>query len=229
MKRLTFLVSGGGGNLKFIYEYLKLSLLKDFMIECVIADRECKALEFAKRNNIQSFCIRYDKENTKELEALLIKINPDVIVTTFHKIIDDNILSQFQGKLINLHYSLLPAFKGMIGTKPIQEALHAGCKLIGTTTHFVTKELDGGKIISQSAFAVGDEYLFDNVLETIFQSGCLSLLNSLFIVCLLGKSTVLEEYTLARFNDKLTIFSPVLRFNYDCFTKDFFQRLKNET
>ena len=149
MKKIVFLVSGNGGNLRFLDLYLKHSPKNNFCIEAVIADRDCPASKYAQDHAIKSYCISYDKNNIQELNGLLQALNADLVVTTIYKILDSNIVHKYQGKLINIHYSLLPAFKSVIGIMPIQNAIDAGCRLLGSSTHYLSEEVDSGKIISQ--------------------------------------------------------------------------------
>lgn len=226
MKKLIFLVSGGGGNLKFIAKYIKEISPNEFKIEAVIADRECGALQFAKKLGLTSFLISYSKESPKELQILLERLNADFIITTFHKVIEKEIVSLFKGKLINLHYSLLPSFKGLIGDKTVKEAIKLGCKFIGSTTHYVDCEVDSGKIISQCAFPIGDNPPFDNVMEAVFQSGCINLLNSLYTISGVKKSESNDDYFVLKPLGTVLFFSPILRFNTDFLNERFWHEVK---
>ena len=107
--KICFLASGNGGNLKFLYLVQRLGLIKNIELS-VVADRECGSIDFANIRNIYSKVIKYKRDDNKELLFELENINPDIIVTNWHKIIDVEIVNKYQGKMINLHYSLLPAF-----------------------------------------------------------------------------------------------------------------------
>ncbi|MGL4346466.1 MAG: phosphoribosylglycinamide formyltransferase [Chitinophagaceae bacterium] len=67
---------------------------------------------------------------------------------------------------INIHPSLLPSFKGAHG---IEDAYHYGVKIMGFTVHYVSKELDGGKIIDQAAFYVEDEMSLEEIIEKVHE------------------------------------------------------------
>ena len=224
MKKVIFLVSGNGGNLRFLFNYLKTTQNQDFVIDFVIADRNCGALEFAKSAGIKNYLVQYDKDNSSELEELLLKLNPDIIVTNIHKILSESIVKRNKGKMINLHYSLLPAFKSMIGVKPIQLAIESGCKFVGATTHYVTEEVDSGEIISQSAVLVDDSYSIEKITEAVFRSGCLILLNSLYIM---SDSTFASLYKNPLvFNDVQVCFSPLLQYNIELLDEQFWKKIK---
>ncbi len=172
MKKILFFVSGGGGNLKFIAELINHGFFRNCRL-IVISDRHCPALEYSLRNNIESYQISYSRKDNLELKELLRKINPDVIVTNWHKIIDKEIVSIYYGKLINLHYSLLPSFAGYIGMKPLELALERKCRVVGATCHHVNEQVDEGVIIAQSCFISTGEFYIDS--EKMFRAGCFSL------------------------------------------------------
>lgn len=174
--KIIFLVSGNGGNFKFIKKCIDLEFLKDIEL-IVIADRECGALQYAKENKIQSSKIKYNREYTKELSELLNKINPDYIITNWNKIIDEITVKKYSGKMINLHYSLLPAFGGVIGIKPIEQAFEKKCRFIGSTLHYVNENVDDGEIIAQAS--IPNNFNKKEMINQVFRSGCLNLLNFL--------------------------------------------------
>ena len=228
MKRLIFLVSGNGGNLKFIAKYIREISSNEFKIEAVIADRECGALKYAQNQDLQSFLIDYSRDQNYELKKLLSELSPDVVITNIHKILDTDIVSCFKNKLINLHYSLLPAYKGLIGVKPIQAALKIQSKFIGSTVHFVDGDVDSGEIISQCTFSVQGIENFNEVVETVFQGGCLNLLNGLFILFDMSALQDNNYSSTVRLLERDCIFSPALRYDVDFLNKDFWDKVKHD-
>ena len=176
--RLCFLLSGGGGNLKFFKTSIESNLIDNIEL-FAISDRDCPAIEYAKKKNMPAAIIKYTRDYNSELLGYLKKFNPDVIVTNWHKIIDSDVVETYAGKMINLHYSLLPAFPGLIGVEPIANAYIAGCQFVGATTHFVNNETDAGEIISQAV--VKRKKDFDCTVNDVFRAGCLILLNSVLI------------------------------------------------
>jgi phosphoribosylglycinamide formyltransferase-1 len=213
--RVCFLVSGNGGNLKFFYLANKLGLIKNIEL-FVIADRECSALKFAHKCKIQSKLINYTRKENSELLLGLKEISPDVIVTNWHKIIDKEVVEKYAGRLINLHYSLLPSFPGMIGILPIEEAYKQGCKYIGATCHYVDNGVDTGNIISQTVLSA--DIGIDSAIQNIFKNGCLILLNSLL--------TMTKDTSLVSLNDSDDFrFSPPLKFNTEVFNDYFWGSL----
>jgi len=225
LAHLIFLVNGNGGNFKFVHQAIKLNILKNVKI-ATISYQKCSAIDYSKNQNIDSFIINYsriDDNSKKEFLSLLKSLNPDLIITTWKKIIDDETVEYFYGKIINLHYSLLPSFAGLIGTKPIEEAYHRECKFIGPTCHLVDKEVDSGKIISQAAFPTNIP--LSDAISKMFKTGCLVLLNGIFIT--LNQESIinvnhLKEYK--QFND--TLFNPPLKIDPLIFDNHFWETIK---
>ncbi|WP_088869645.1 formyltransferase family protein [Aeromonas veronii] len=204
---LVFLVSGNGGNLKFFDLALKHGIIDGISI-FVIADRNCGAVDYAKRVGIPVAIINYTVNHRDELMAALLAIAPDIIVTNWHKILDADTVNEFKGKLINLHYSLLPSFGGLIGQEPIRNAYSCGCKFIGPTCHYVDEFVDSGMIIAQSIFAT--DVSIEHAINIMFKRGCLTLINSIELLlsvsihkCNLMHSDSQWFYPRLGFDDKL--------------------------
>lgn len=226
MKKLLFLTSGGGGNLKFIFKYLQLHTYLDFYIDSVIADRECGAYEFARENNISAHIISYSKESSESLENLLHKIAPDLIIANFLQIINCKIVNSFMGKLINLHYSILPAFKYLRLEQIIEKSLELNCGFVGSTTHYIDMHIDGGKIISQCVIPVHDQDLYTNIVEVVFRSGCFNLLNSIYKIFNLSNVNDIPKSSLLKLNNMYSLFSPGLLYNCDFVNDEFWNSIK---
>jgi formyltetrahydrofolate deformylase len=87
-----------------------------------------------------------------ELERVVNGTGADfIILARYMQVLSDEFCSRNEGRIINIHHSFLPGFKG---AKPYHQAYDRGVKLIGATGHYVTEELDGGQIIAQSTVAV---------------------------------------------------------------------------
>ena len=218
MIKIGFLVSGNGGTLKFLHLVQKMNV-HNYAIQFVIADRDCGALEYAIKNNITAHRVKYDKTNRQDLSNMLSQYeDTNLVITNIHKVLDNTILEQFNGRLINLHYSLLPAYGGLIGMKTVDEARTDNAMFIGATCHEVSEVLDGGKIICQSCFPVNWNLSEELIKDLVFQSANLCLLNSILIK--FGNKQF-QEYFYKEVN-----LNPKLRFNTDEFTDDFWRELK---
>lgn len=92
----------------------------------------------------------------KELMTIIKSYGFDyIILAKFMRILSAQFVEQFQGKLINIHHSFLPAF---IGANPYKQAFERGVKIIGATAHFVTNDLDEGPIIVQNTQSIDHSY-----------------------------------------------------------------------
>lgn len=212
-KTITFLVSGNGGTLKFLYYAIELLKLP-FEIKMVISDRNCGALKFAQVNNICSKVINYSKNNDLELIEEFEKLETDIIITNIHKILTPKVLSSIKADFINLHYSLLPAFGGLIGMKTVDEAEKQNCRFVGATCHEVNELVDGGKILCQGLYSVDWNEKKENIYDKVFKIGCISFLNSLMIKYL---------HPTQKYDSKYGIFNPVLCFETDLLNEDFWR------
>lgn len=93
--------------------------------------------------------------NQDEISKTFASLKPDLIVLArYMQILGANLCQQYSGKIINIHHSFLPGFKG---AKPYHQAYERGVKIIGATAHFVTQELDEGPIIIQDISHVDHE------------------------------------------------------------------------
>ncbi len=158
--RVAVLVSGGGTNLQAIIDAQKNGIIKSGDVVLVISNsKDAYALERAKTNNIETAVIlRKDYESRNAfcmaLGDVLEEKNIDLIVLAgFMCILTEDFTKRFEGRIINVHPSLIPSFcgEGFYGLKVHEEALKYGVKVSGATVHFVNEIPDGGKIIFQKA------------------------------------------------------------------------------
>lgn len=164
------MLSGRGSNFKAILDNIKNGML-NAQITCVVSDKQCAGLEIAKQNNIEAIFLDPKGLSRKEYAKALIKTiepyEPNLITLAgFMRILDESFVDAFEGKIVNIHPSLLPLFKGL---NPQKQAIEAGVKISGATVHFVTNELDSGPIIIQAAVGVHKddtpESLADRILK----------------------------------------------------------------
>ncbi|MCW1146906.1 formyltransferase family protein [Flavobacterium lacisediminis] len=221
-KKIVFLVSGGGGTLKFIFFAIE-KLQLPIQIVGIIADRVTNLEKFANKNNIYYNQVAYKRSEPKELQNELNQLKPDVIITNIHKIIDSDTLNMFPSKFINLHYSLLPSFAGFIGMETVEKAKEQNVGFIGGTCHEVNEIVDAGKIIHQGCFAV-DWNNDKEIIDTVFKTSCLAILGG---IC--TKIEIKKEGTeRVIINDKEIIFSPRLPVSNLDFEENFWVKLKKE-
>ena len=137
--RLGVMCSGEGTN----FENIVHSCPKHEVVLMVYNKKKCKARKRAERLNIQS-CYSKDED---EIIALFHAYEVDMIVMAgWMKIVSKKFCDEFPGRIINLHPSLLPKYKGL---HAIEQAMKAGEETTGCTVHFVNEHLDSGAIIKQ--------------------------------------------------------------------------------
>lgn len=85
-----------------------------------------------------------------------------IVLARYMQILSEEFTDQFQGRLINIHHSFLPSFKG---SKPYHQAFERGVKVIGATAHYVTKDLDEGPIIEQDTQEVDHEMMPNDLVS----------------------------------------------------------------
>ena len=146
---IAVFISGTGSNLKNL---IKHSLKKDskFKICLVVSNKlKAKGLNYAKRYKIKKKVINYSNINNAEKNILneLKRSKIDLVcLAGYMKILSRNFIKKFKGKILNIHPSLLPKYKG-INTH--QRVLDNNEKFSGCTIHYVNSKLDSGKIILQ--------------------------------------------------------------------------------
>ncbi len=151
MKGIVILISGRGSNMQAMVE-------AGLPVAAVISNRaDAAGLQYAAARGIRTAVVEHRGYATREaFDAALAQaidgFSPALVVLAgFMRILTAGFVSRYQGRLINIHPSLLPCFTGL---DTHARALAAGVKLHGATVHFVTAELDHGPIVIQAAVPV---------------------------------------------------------------------------
>jgi phosphoribosylglycinamide formyltransferase-1 len=222
-KKIIFLASGNGGHLKFVYHTITLLDLKCRIIN-VVCDRDCGAYQFALKENIPATIITYNKNNTNQLKHILAISDADIVITNIHKILDAETLKATKAKFINLHYSLLPAYKGFIGMKTLDAAQENNTLFVGATCHEVIEEVDAGRILAQCVIAVNWECESkDYISNIIFRGANLILLNSIITNLNITYDDFLVDELLIK--NKRVFFSPQIKIRRSQFDEKFWSKL----
>ena len=147
--KVSVFISGRGSNLKSLINFSKTKN-SPISINLVISnEKNAKGLFFAKKNKIKYLVINYKNRKKAENKILvkLKKYNIDFIcLAGFMKILSKKIISNYKNKILNIHPSLLPKYKGLDTHKRV---ILNKEKFTGCTVHIVTSKLDSGKIILQ--------------------------------------------------------------------------------
>ena len=176
--KIAVLVSGGGTNLQAIIDAIADGKITNTEIALVISNKDgAYALERAKNAGVNGMCISpkqfadkeaYSQEMIKVLKEKEVEL---IVLAGFLVVLPESFVNAFEGKIINIHPSLIPSFcgDGFYGLKVHEKALERGVKVTGATVHYVDCGTDTGPIIAQKAVYIepGDtpEVLQKRVME----------------------------------------------------------------
>lgn len=156
--KTAVLVSGGGTNLQALIDAEKRGELPHAELKLVVSNRETAyALKRAEDAGIRAEYVKGGADFEAELISLLAEEGIELIVLAgFLRILSADFIKRYEGRIINVHPSLIPSFCGMgfYGLKVHEAALDRGVKLTGATVHIVTAEADAGPILLQKAVEV---------------------------------------------------------------------------
>ena len=142
-------ISGKGSNLKSLIKFSKTNKSPISIVLIVSNNSKAKGLGYAKIYKIKKKLINFKNKNSSENKLLsFLKINNIELICLagFMEILSKNFIKNFKGKILNIHPSILPKYKGLNTHK---RALNNKEKYSGCTVHFVNSKLDSGKIILQ--------------------------------------------------------------------------------
>ncbi|KLT72534.1 phosphoribosylglycinamide formyltransferase [Neisseria arctica] len=168
-KNIVILISGRGSNMQAIVE----ADIQNIQIAAVLSNNaQAAGLAWAASRGIptdsldhKTFADRlaFDKAMMEKIDAY----QPDLVVLAgFMRILTPEFCRHYEGRLINIHPSLLPSFTGL---HTHERAIEAGCRIAGCTIHFATSELDCGPIIAQGAVPVLDHDTADDLAARVLE------------------------------------------------------------
>jgi phosphoribosylglycinamide formyltransferase-1 len=175
-KRVAILISGRGSNMRALIEAARAPDYPGEIVLVVSSRMEADGLGLARELGIDTALVdqvRYRRENRDrdaydaELHHVLTRANVEfVCLAGFMRILSADFVRKWEGRIVNIHPSLLPAFRGL---KPQAQALAAGVRVSGCTVHYVVPELDAGPTIAQAEVPIIDgdteERLSARILE----------------------------------------------------------------
>ena len=155
--KVAILISGRGSNMQKLIEACENPNFPAEIIVVGANKNNALGLEYAKSKSIKTFVIEHKnfvkfdnprEEFDKALHQEIIKYDVEIIcLAGFMRLLSKWFVDKWHNKIINIHPSLLPDFKG---ANAVEDALKSGAKISGCTTHFVSVEMDAGPIIMQS-------------------------------------------------------------------------------
>lgn len=160
-KNIVILISGGGSNMAAIVETARTQRWQarfGARVTAVVSNKAAaQGLAWAKEQGIDTAALDHTAYDSREAfdAALMAEIDRHgpalVVLAGFMRILTPGFVQHYEGRLVNIHPSLLPAFPGL---KTHQRAIEMGCRFAGATVHRVTSELDHGEILAQAVVPV---------------------------------------------------------------------------
>lgn len=168
---LAVLASGRGSNFASIAESCSQGLV-DARPEILVSNNQnAEALDRADRRGITPYYVPYDQDDRRAFEERAVDVINDhdcdlVILAGFMRVLTEYFVSQFEDRILNIHPSLLPSFRGLEAQK---QALEYGVKVTGCTVHVVTETVDDGPIVDQVAVRVKEDDTVDSLSKRILE------------------------------------------------------------
>jgi phosphoribosylglycinamide formyltransferase 1 len=172
MMNIAVFASGRGSNFQAIYDAIQKGRLQA-RISLLVCDRpNAKVIERAEKAGVQTFVFspkefaskeEYETEVYKQLSQQGVEF---IVLAGYMRLIGSVLLEKFEGKIVNIHPSLLPAFPGK---DAIGQAVKAGVKVTGVTIHYVDAGMDTGPIIAQQAIEIQEGDKKENIEQQIHQ------------------------------------------------------------
>ena len=169
-KRLAILISGRGSNMRALVEAARLPDYPAEVVTIIASRPEAAGLAWARGQGLPARLIDHQAYASRQafdaaVDQVLVEAGVELVALAgFMRIQGADFVRKWQGRQLNIHPSLLPAFKGL---RPQAQALAAGVKISGCTVHFVSDDLDGGPIIAQAAVPVSEDDSPDSLAERI--------------------------------------------------------------
>lgn len=161
MRNIVILISGGGSNMAALVRAAQAERWAERLqarVAAVVSNRaDASGLAWAREQGLQTEVVPHTEHPSREaFDAALMQVidrhQPAlVLLAGFMRILTPGFVGHYEGRLLNIHPSLLPAFPGL---HTHRRAIEAGCRVAGATVHAVTPELDHGPILAQAVVPV---------------------------------------------------------------------------
>ena len=170
IKRIAILISGRGSNMVALADAVSDGAIPNAEVAIVISDKpDAAGLEKAHARGIETLVIeragrtreQHDRDIVSALQTRKIDL---VCLAGYMRVLSAEFINAYRGRILNIHPSLLPAFRGLNAQ---QQALEQGAKMSGCTVHFVDETLDGGPIVVQREVRVLDDDSVDSLSARI--------------------------------------------------------------
>jgi len=172
LPEIVVLISGSGSNLQAIIDQIENGSLHASIVAVISNKPNVKGLERAQHHGIPAHVLDHTQFDDREaydqaLQALIDQFNPKLIILAgFMRILSKSFVKHYQGKMLNIHPSLLPKHKGL---HTHARAIEAGDEEHGCSVHFVTPELDGGPIVGHRKVTIKAHDTEDSLAKRVQQ------------------------------------------------------------
>lgn len=201
MRRICVLVSGRGSNLQALLDAESRGELSGQIVVVISNKSQAFALERARKFGVQAILVTKsefpDRQNFDEqIAEVLRSYKVDLVVLAgYMRMFTEQFINEFQDRIINVHPSLLPAFKGV---KAQWQAIEYGAKVSGCSTHFVTFDMDAGPIIMQKAVPIFPDDTGETLSKRILPEEHRILVKSVRLFCedklrIEGRHVIIKE------------------------------------
>ncbi|XJS11706.1 phosphoribosylglycinamide formyltransferase [Aerococcaceae bacterium WGS1372] len=167
---IALFASGNGSNVQAIIDAANQGIITE-NIACLVCDNsDAYVIERAKATKLNVLVLEpRDCKSRKQWEGKILNFLIDnqvdfVVLAGFMRIIGEHLLTHYQGRMINIHPSLLPQFPGR---QSINDAFEANVKETGVTIHYVDSGIDTGEIITQESLKIHEDWTFNELKENI--------------------------------------------------------------
>lgn len=170
--RLVVLISGNGSNLQAIIDEIANNNLPAQIVAVISNKADAYGLERAKKAGIEQHVLSHQNYDSREqydiaLKDLIDSFQPDLIILAgFMRILSNDFVNHYLQRMMNIHPSLLPKYKGL---NTHQRVIDAGDKEHGCSVHFVTPELDDGPVILQAKVEVKENDTAETLAERVHE------------------------------------------------------------
>ncbi len=170
--RLVVLISGNGSNLQAIIDEIANNNLPAQIVAVISNKADAYGLERAKKAGIEQHVLSHQNYDSREqydiaLKDLIDRFQPDLIILAgFMRILSNEFVNHYLQRMMNIHPSLLPKYKGL---NTHQRVIDAGDKEHGCSVHFVTPELDDGPVILQAKVEVKENDTAETLAERVHE------------------------------------------------------------
>ncbi|WP_455474894.1 phosphoribosylglycinamide formyltransferase [Bartonella sp. B30(2025)] len=172
-KRVIVFISGNGSNMACLIKASKQEEYPAEIIAVICDNPHAAGIEKARNNNLPVHIVDRKKYLTKEAHeeaifTILAQYQPDLICFAgYMRLVSAHFIKLYEGRILNIHPSLLPSFKGL---KTHERVLQAGVKITGCTVHLVVEDMDAGKILGQAAVPVCANDTVDSLAQRVLKA-----------------------------------------------------------